>query len=200
MNNAKPLQVDRPSPDRPVADEWGMYDVEQAGMPAAIRMVRERLNQSAAVESPSAPAAAPAPVVLAPPAPAAPPAPVATHPAPGAATQSPVPAPSARPTPVPAPREAVAQREAIAPREVRTSHADHQPITANGSRKSQAGAVYSLEYPTKCPHCEQEIQTFRVFRLMRVQASFTSTLPRKGYVIVCPECDHLISSELSGLI
>jgi hypothetical protein len=63
-----------------------------------------------------------------------------------------------------------------------------------------AGAVYSLEYPVQCPHCAMEISTFRVFRLLRSQVSFTSTLPRKGYVIVCPECERPISSELSGLI
>ena len=45
-----------------------------------------------------------------------------------------------------------------------------------------------------------EVSTFRVFRLLRSQVSFTSTLPRKGYVIVCPECERPISSELSGLI
>jgi len=52
----------------------------------------------------------------------------------------------------------------------------------------------------QCPHCAMEISTFRVFRLLRSQVSFTSTLPRKGYVIVCPECERPISSELSGLI
>jgi hypothetical protein len=63
-----------------------------------------------------------------------------------------------------------------------------------------AGAVYSLEFPVQFPHCAMEISTFRVFRLLRSQVSFTSTLPRKGYVIVCPECERPISSELSGLI
>jgi len=62
------------------------------------------------------------------------------------------------------------------------------------------GALYTLEFPVVCPHCEGKITTFRVFRLLRTQVSFTSTLPRKGYVIVCPECERPISSELSGLI
>jgi hypothetical protein len=62
------------------------------------------------------------------------------------------------------------------------------------------GALYSLEFPVQCPHCAQEVRTFKVFRLLRAQVSFTSTLPRKGYVIVCPECERPISSELSGLI
>jgi hypothetical protein len=67
-------------------------------------------------------------------------------------------------------------------------------------RHEADGALYSLEFPVVCPHCSQEIQTFKVFRLLRVQVSFTSTLPRKGYVIVCSECERPISSELSGLI
>ena len=62
------------------------------------------------------------------------------------------------------------------------------------------GALYSIEFPVQCPHCAQEIRTFKVFRLLRAQVSFTSTLPRKGYVIVCSECERPISSELSGLI
>lgn len=62
------------------------------------------------------------------------------------------------------------------------------------------GALYTLEFPVTCPHCAEQITTFRVFRLLRTQVSFTSTLPRKGYVIVCPECERPISSELSGLI
>jgi hypothetical protein len=36
--------------------------------------------------------------------------------------------------------------------------------------------------------------------LVRTQVSFTSTLPRKGYIIVCPECDGILWAELSGLI
>jgi hypothetical protein len=68
------------------------------------------------------------------------------------------------------------------------------------ARRRQDGAQYSLEFPVVCPHCEEHITTFRVFRLLRTQVSFTSTLPRKGYVIVCPECERPISSELSGLI
>ena len=72
----------------------------------------------------------------------------------------------------------------------------HQP----GSQRQVDGALYTLEFPVICPHCDTQITTLRVFRLLRTQVSFTSTLPRKGYVIVCPECERPISSELSGLI
>jgi len=62
------------------------------------------------------------------------------------------------------------------------------------------GALYTLESPVRCPQCDNEIRTFRVLRVLRTQASFTSTLPRKGYVVVCPECDRMLSAELSGLV
>jgi hypothetical protein len=73
--------------------------------------------------------------------------------------------------------------------------ADVQPLDGH-----ESGAVYRLEFATRCPHCRKAIKTFKVFRLLRTQVSFTSTLPRKGYVIVCPDCDGLLSTELSGLL
>lgn len=77
---------------------------------------------------------------------------------------------------------------------------DVQPFDMESPSRSEAGAMYRLECATRCPHCSKSIKTFRVFRLLRTQVSFTSTLPRKGYVIVCPECDGLLSTELSGLL
>ena len=67
-------------------------------------------------------------------------------------------------------------------------------------RPAPEGALYTLEAPARCPECHREIETLRVLRVLRTQVSFTSTLPRKGYVILCPECDRLLSAELSGLV
>ena len=79
---------------------------------------------------------------------------------------------------------------------------DAPPVAtpASGRAHSGAGAMYTLESSVRCPQCETDIRTLKVLRVLRTQVSFTSTLPRKGYVIVCPECDHLLSAELSGLI
>ena len=77
---------------------------------------------------------------------------------------------------------------------------DVQPLDAEAPGRPDVGALYRLEFATRCPHCSKSIKSFRVFRLLRTQVSFTSTLPRKGYVIVCPECDGLLSTELSGLL
>jgi hypothetical protein len=71
---------------------------------------------------------------------------------------------------------------------------------ATARAQSGAGALYTLEAPVQCPQCEQEIRTLRVLRVLRTQASFTSTLPRKGYVVICPECERMLSAELSGLV
>ena len=66
--------------------------------------------------------------------------------------------------------------------------------------QNSGGALYTLEAPVHCPQCDNEVRTLRVLRVIRTQASFTSTLPRKGYVVVCPECDRMLSAELSGLV
>ncbi len=64
----------------------------------------------------------------------------------------------------------------------------------------QGGAVYTLELPVRCPHCRDPIRTLRVLRLVRTQVSFTSTLPRNGRAFVCPQCEKLLSVELSGIL
>ena len=63
----------------------------------------------------------------------------------------------------------------------------------------QGGAEYSLELPARCPHCREIIRTVRVLRLKRTQVTFTSTLPRGGRIIVCPQCERIISAELTAL-
>lgn len=64
----------------------------------------------------------------------------------------------------------------------------------------QAGAVYTLESPVKCPHCREVIRTMRAVRLVRTQVNFTSPLPRAGRVLICPQCEKIVSAELSGIL
>jgi hypothetical protein len=80
-----------------------------------------------------------------------------------------------------------------------------QPPTAAGgsvptSPGPAVGASYALEDAIGCPHCGEQLRTFRVIRVLRTQVSFTSTLPRKGYVIVCPQCARILSAALAGLL
>jgi hypothetical protein len=64
----------------------------------------------------------------------------------------------------------------------------------------QGGAIYTLELPVRCPHCRDSIRTLRVLKLARTQVSFTSTLPRNGRAFACPQCEKLLSVELSGIL
>ena len=62
----------------------------------------------------------------------------------------------------------------------------------------EAEAEYTLEYAVKCPWCQTDLEVLRVVRLLRTRVNFTSTLPRRGRVLACPECNRVISAELAG--
>jgi len=64
----------------------------------------------------------------------------------------------------------------------------------------QSSATYNLETAVRCPHCDEAIRTIRIVGMSRSQVAFTSTLPRKGRVAVCPECDRILPVELSGIL
>ena len=61
----------------------------------------------------------------------------------------------------------------------------------------QTAAVYAFERPARCPHCREPISTVRVVRMRRAQVAFTSALPRGGRVIACPQCERILSIELT---
>jgi hypothetical protein len=63
----------------------------------------------------------------------------------------------------------------------------------------EGGAIYTLELPARCPHCNQIVRSLRVLRLKRTHVSFTSTLPRGGRAIVCTSCQAIISADVSTL-
>jgi hypothetical protein len=58
-------------------------------------------------------------------------------------------------------------------------------------------AEYTLEYTAGCPVCGATINTVKVVRLLRTRVNFTSTLPRHGQVIICPECRAILSAGLA---
>jgi hypothetical protein len=58
-------------------------------------------------------------------------------------------------------------------------------------------AEYTLEYVAVCPFCEDTLQTLKVVRLLRTRVNFTSTLPRHGRVIICPQCRRILSATLT---
>ena len=53
-------------------------------------------------------------------------------------------------------------------------------------------AEYALEAPVQCSHCNAAIDAVRVVRLLRRRVNVTSSLPRRGYVVVCPKCNTIV--------
>lgn len=183
MNGKSAYSIVPPTPQpRAVQDEWGMFDPNQAGLQAAFRAVRA-LDTPVSEETTPQAAGPDVDIDLT----------VLDTPDTEAV-------PEAKPV-----HEAATEPVPAAPRAVSRRAADDNvyDLTESSRRRRkpvERGAVYTLEFATHCPQCCSEITTVRVSRLLRTQVSFTSTLPRKGYIIVCPECDGILSAELSGLI
>jgi hypothetical protein len=64
----------------------------------------------------------------------------------------------------------------------------------------QIEAEYTLETSVTCPHCRSSIDTVLVVRMLRARVNFTSTLPRRGQLLVCTKCNAVLSGEVSGLL
>ena len=64
--------------------------------------------------------------------------------------------------------------------------------------RQNSDAVYRLESAVRCTHCGETISTLQAVRLLRTQVNFTSTLPRRGRVLVCPRCASIVSAELTS--
>jgi hypothetical protein len=73
-----------------------------------------------------------------------------------------------------------------------------EPVGEEPFESREAEAEYTLEYPVRCPACSQVIRTVQVVRLLRTKVNFTSTLPRRGRIIICPVCKKALSAELAG--
>ena len=60
-------------------------------------------------------------------------------------------------------------------------------------------AEYQLESNLMCPACRELVSTLKVVRMLRTRVNFTSTLPRRGRAVACPECSAILSAELPSL-
>ena len=49
-------------------------------------------------------------------------------------------------------------------------------------------AEYTLESPVRCSSCSTHVDRVHIVRLLRTRVNFTSSLPRRGYVVACPAC------------
>ena len=78
-----------------------------------------------------------------------------------------------------------------------------EPFSQTTMRPSRVAvdseAAYALEAEVACPSCQDRITELRVVRLLRTKVNFTSTLPRRGRVMVCPNCATVLSAELGSL-
>lgn len=63
-----------------------------------------------------------------------------------------------------------------------------------GAARSEA--EYALECPITCGGCRTSIRQVEVVRLLRTKVNFTSSLPRRGYLVVCPECKTALPAHL----
>jgi DNA-binding response OmpR family regulator len=59
-------------------------------------------------------------------------------------------------------------------------------------------AVYRLETPVRCPQCGDAISSLKAVRMLRTQVNFTSTLPRRGRLLICPSCLSIVPAELTN--
>ena len=64
----------------------------------------------------------------------------------------------------------------------------------------QVEAEYQLESAVACTQCGQQVESLQVIRLLRKKVNFTSSLPRRGYVVVCPRCHAAFPAVLGGLV
>lgn len=65
-------------------------------------------------------------------------------------------------------------------------------------RIENSDAEYRLESAVKCPQCGEALSTLKAVRLLRSQVNFTSTLPRRGRVLICPFCHAIVPAELTN--
>jgi hypothetical protein len=71
-------------------------------------------------------------------------------------------------------------------------------LTELQTQLDKIDAEYSLECPVRCPSCGDTISALKAVRLLRAHVNFTSTLPRRGRLVVCPNCLAVVPAELSN--
>lgn len=61
-------------------------------------------------------------------------------------------------------------------------------------------AEYTLESPVTCPLCRANLEKVNIVRLLRTRVNFTSNLPRRGCVAVCPSCRGIVPAVIVSLL
>lgn len=74
------------------------------------------------------------------------------------------------------------------------------PAAAAKEEADEIEAEYALEAPATCPSCSTTVASVQVVRLLRTRVNFTSSLPRRGYAVVCPTCRTFIPAAIGGIL
>jgi hypothetical protein len=75
-----------------------------------------------------------------------------------------------------------------------------KPAGAVEEAAAEIEAEYALESGANCSSCNSPIQSLQVIRLLRTKVNFTSSLPRRGFIAICPVCRSIITATLGGLL
>ena len=75
--------------------------------------------------------------------------------------------------------------------------ADPGPLEAQDT-ENEDEAEYTLESQARCPQCQTALTSVSIVRLLRTRVNFVSSLPRRGYVAVCPSCRGIIPAAIAG--
>lgn len=75
--------------------------------------------------------------------------------------------------------------------------ADPGPLEAQDTELEDE-AEYTLESQARCPQCQTALTSVSIVRLLRTRVNFVSSLPRRGYVAVCPSCRGIIPAAIAG--
>lgn len=67
------------------------------------------------------------------------------------------------------------------------------------NEQAMVEAEYTLEAPVKCSSCGEMVESLQVLRLLRTKVNFTSSLPRRGFVVCCPKCQGVVSGYLGAI-
>ena len=74
------------------------------------------------------------------------------------------------------------------------------PVAAEAIGQQDVEAEYALETPARCPGCQKDLDTVQVARLLRTRVNFVSGLPRRGQIMICPECRTILTGSLGGFV
>ena len=71
---------------------------------------------------------------------------------------------------------------------------------AETATESDVEAVFTLESTAVCPACRSSLENVGIVRLLRTRVNFVSSLPRRGQLMICPQCRTVLGGGLGGLV